>query len=57
MGDLGDGWIQIWWVIWKCWGQEQMVKKELDTSSDHQKGGFIKGWGQDPWAERAAGGL
>ena len=34
-----------------------MVKKELDTSSDHQKGGFIKGWGQDPWAERAAGGL
>lgn len=25
--------------------------------SSVQKGGFIKAWGQDPWAERAALGL
>ena len=31
-----------------------MAKKEFLKKSLVQKGDFIKAWGQDPWAERAA---
>ena len=39
------------------WSPELTAKKEFLKMSLVQKGDFIKAWGQDLWAERAALGL
>ena len=42
------------WGDGGLWGPEMTAKKEFLKTSLVQKGDFIKAWGQDPWAGRAA---
>ena len=48
---LSDGILEWWWGF-RADGQERILE-----TCFVQKGDFIKVWGQDPWAERAALGL
>ena len=41
-------------MMWQCWGLKMNGQERILETSLVQKGGFIKAWGQDLQAERAA---
>ena len=41
----------------KHWSSGMNSQESIPETSLVQKGGFVKAWGQDPWAEIAALGL
>ena len=44
-------------MIGVLWGPEPRAEKEFLKTPLVQNSDFIKAWGQDPWAEKAALGL